>query len=427
MSTADRSIPEGPFAVFAEPQFRWLFAGNAAFFFAMNGQMLTRSILAWHLAGEATALAYINLVVAVPMLIASLVGGAIADRLERRRIVMLGQGLLIACELVVFTLLLLDKLQFWHLMVVGFFAGCAFPFIMPARMAITASVVGVGRMQSAMAFSGGLMNLSRVAGPAVMGLIIASYSLIAASALAVVLYLTAVCCMLGVRPNRPTPSSGPKKALLADIGQGLAYVRHHRPILMCILFGLLPMFVAMPFQNLMVMLAEQSWQQGESAVGTLIAIGGVGGVLGSMWIVHRGETPHRIVFMFGTSLAFALFLGVFAQTPNYHLALLPLLIANVCASAAQTLNSSVVQILVEDEMRGRISSLMMLSFGLMPIGVFPMAIAADHFGAANAVTGSCVLLFVLTVWFYWVSRSLRNLDQTVNRKLGVAASAAANG
>ncbi len=416
-STATPAVSEGTFAVFSEPQYRWLFGGNVAFFFAMNGQMLTRSILAWHLAGDATALAYINLVVAVPMLIASLVGGAIADRLERRRIVILGQALLIVSEILVFALLVFDKLEFWHLMVVGFFAGCAFPFIMPARIAITASVVGVARLQSAMAFSGGLMNLSRVAGPAVMGIIIAKYSLTVATGLALVLYVVAMACMLGVKANRAVQAPGPQKALLADIGVGLSYVRQHRPILMCILFGLLPMFVAMPFQNLMVMLAEQNWQEGESAVGTLIAIGGVGGVLGSMWIVRRGDTPHRIVFMVVTSLAFALFLGLFALTPDYHLALLPLLIANICASASQTLNNSVVQILVEDEVRGRISSLMMLSFGLMPIGVFPMAIAADHFGAGHAIAGACGLLFVLTLGFYLLSGSLRTLDQTVTQKL----------
>ena len=383
----------------------------------MNGQMLTRSILAWHVAGSATALAYINLVVALPMLLASLLGGAITDRIERRQIIVIGQSLLVACEVAILVLLLLDRLQFWHMLCTGFVAGCIFPFIMPARMAITVSVVGPQRIQSAMAFAGGAMNLSRVVGPAVMGVVIASYSVSAAYALASILYVVAVLCMYGVKANYATPAGGGRKSLGADIWQGLTYVRHNRPLLMCILFGLLPVLVAMPFQNILVILVEQAWQRDESAVGTLIAIGGVGGVLGSMWIVRRGESPNRLMFMVATTLGFAVLLGLFAQIADYFLALVLLLVANTFASASQTVNNAITQILVDDEVRGRISSLMMMSFGLMPIGVFPMAIAADHFGAANAITGCCVVLIVVIVMFFLFSPALRSLDHRVKARL----------
>lgn len=383
----------------------------------MNGQMLTRSILAWDLVGEATALAYVNLAVAVPMLFASLLGGAITDRIERRQIVIIGQSLLVVNELFVLTLLLLGKIQFWHLMCMGFVAGCALPFIMPARMAITASVVGRHRMQSAMAFASGAMNLSRVAGPAVMGIVIARYSIAAAYALASVLYLIAIACMFGVKTSRSSIVPMQKKALTTDIVQGLVYVKNNRPLLMCVVFGLLPMLLAMPFQNLLVMLTEQAWQKGESAVGTLIAVGGVGGAIGSLWIVRRGSTPHRLIFMVVSTLVFAVALGMFAQTSNYYIAMLPLLIANICVSSAQTVNSASVQILTDDDMRGRISSLMMMSFGLMPIGVFPMAIAADRFGAANSITGACVVLVILVCLFYMLSSTFRDLDRKVSEKL----------
>ena len=82
--------------MFSIAQFRWLFLGNATFFLAMNGQMLTRTLLAWDLTGSATSLAYINLVVAIPMIFASIVGGAITDRVERRQLVLIGQSLIVA-------------------------------------------------------------------------------------------------------------------------------------------------------------------------------------------------------------------------------------------------------------------------------------------------------------------------------------------
>jgi NADH:ubiquinone oxidoreductase subunit 3 (subunit A) len=117
--------------------------------------------------------------------------------------------------------------------------------------------------------------------------------------------------------------------------------------------------------------------------------------------------------MLGSTLAFGIFLGVFTLTPNFYLALLPLLAANLFANASQTVNNASIQLLVNDAMRGRMSSFMMLSFGLTPIGVFPMAIAADHFGAAHAILGASVILVMLAVGFYFISSTLRQLDHSV--------------
>jgi MFS transporter, DHA1 family, staphyloferrin A biosynthesis exporter len=379
----------------------------------MQGQMLTRTIIAWDLTGQATSLAYINLVVALPMIVASVVGGAITDRVERRQLVIIGQCLIAANEIFILSLLLTDRLEFWHLLCTAFVAGCAFPFIMPARMAITVNAVGPQRLQSAMAFGAGAMNLSRVIGPAIMGVIIAQYSVTAAYFLSVTLYSCAILCMFGVKRSRSSDADSVTKPLMQDITQGFSYIRTNRPVLICLLFGLIPMFIAMPFQNLLVMLAEQAWQVGESGVGTLMAVGGIGGVLGAVWIIRRGDKSQRLHLMLASTAAFGVCLAVFVYTSNFYLALLPLLIANMCMSASQTVNNAAVQLLVEDKMRGRMSSFMMLSFGLTPIGVFPMAIAADRIGAANAIFAACILLVLCVAIFYFLSSTLRNLDNAV--------------
>ncbi|MBT6889873.1 MAG: MFS transporter [Gammaproteobacteria bacterium] len=403
----------GAFAVLSIPEFRWLFFGNVAFFFAMQGQILTRSILAWDLTGSAQSLAYINLVVAIPMMFASMIGGAITDRVERRQLVIVGQCLITGNEIFILSLLVLGQLEFWHLLCTAFIAGCAFPFIMPARMAITVNVVGHERIQSAMAISGGAMNLSRVAGPAMAGLIIAQFSIVAAYIVSTLLYGSAVICMLFVKRNIAIQPEGGKKPLLADIVYGFQYIKVNKPVMVCLLFGLVPMFLAMPFQSLLVMLVEQSWQTGETGIGILMGAGGVGGVLGSIWIARRGDKSERLRLMCVTVIGFAVLLGVFTQTSIFYLALLPLALANLCASAFQTVNNATVQILVDDSVRGRMSSFMMMSFGLTPLGVFPMAIAADSFGAANAILGACIALIVVTAAFIGLSKTLRDIDDTV--------------
>ena len=375
--------------------------------------MLTRTILAWDLTGLAQSLAYINLVVALPMIFASMIGGAVTDRVERRQLIIVGQCLITCNEIFILTMLLLGQLEFWHLLCTAFVAGCAFPFIMPARMAITVNVVGPDRIQSAMAVSGGAMNLSRVVGPAMMGVIISEFSVIAAYVVSTILYASAVFCMFFVKRNKAVQPDGVKKPLLADIIYGFQYVSLNKPVLVCLMFGLVPMFLAMPFQNLLVMLVEQTWQVGESGLGILMGAGGVGGVLGSIWIARRGDRSERLRLMVVTVIGFALFLAVFTQTSVFYLALLPLVLANLCASAFQTVNNATIQILVDDSVRGRMSSFMMMSFGLTPLGVFPMAVAADHIGAANAILGACVALMIITVAFVGLSRTLRTIDNTV--------------
>ena len=383
----------------------------------MQGQILTRTILAWDLTGLAQSLAYINLVVAVPMIFASMIGGAITDRVERRQLIIIGQCLITGNEIFILGLLVMGQLEFWHLLCTAFVAGCAFPFIMPARMAITVNVVGPTRIQSAMAVSSGAMDLSRVAGPAMMGIIISQYSVVAAYIVSSLLYASAVFCMYFVKRNTAPQPEGGQKPLLADIIYGFQYIRRNRPVMVCLLFGLVPMFLAMPFQSLLVMLVEQNWQAGESGLGILMGAGGVGGVLGSIWIARRGDKSERLRLMVLTAIGFALFLAVFTQTSNFYLALLPLILANLCASAFQTVNNATIQILVDDNVRGRMSSFMMMSFGLTPLGVFPMAIAADHFGAANAIMGACVALILMTAAFVGVSKSLRTIDGTVAKAM----------
>ena len=381
----------------------------------MQGQILTRTILAWDLTGLAQSLAYINLVVAVPMIFVSMIGGAITDRVERRRLIIIGQCLITGNELFILGLLVLGHLEFWHLLCTAFVAGCAFPFIMPARMAITVNVVGPTRIQSAMAVSSGAMNLSRVAGPAMMGIIISQYSVVAAYIVSSLLYGSAVFCMLFVKRNTAIQPEGGKKPLLADIIYGFQYISSNKPVLVCLLFGLVPMFLAMPFQNLLVMLVEQNWAVGESGLGILMGAGGVGGVLGTIWIARRGDKTERLRLMVLTAIGFALFLAVFTQTSSFYLALVPLILANLCASAFQTVNNATIQILVDDSVRGRMSSFMMMSFGLTPLGVLPMAVAADHFGAAYAILGACVALVIVTAGFLGLSKTLRTIDGTVQQ------------
>lgn len=401
---------DGTFASLRVPQFRWLFASNLAFFFAMNAQLLVRSYLAYELTRSPLALGFVNLAVAVPMLVISPLGGALADRVERRRLVVAGQTVLLASESTIWLLLLSGRLAFWHMLVSVSVAGCCFPFIMPARQALVANAVGMRSLGNALALSMGAMNAARVLGPVVGGLAISAVGVERTYPISIGLYAGAIACMLRVSPA-PPHGEARARPILDGIREGFRYVRDDRTLAALLLFGIVPMFLAMPFQTLLVVFANDVWHVGSAGFGALQAAAGVGGVLGSLLVARFGQPVRRLRSQLVNLAIFAVALFLFALSPWFRLALPLVLAANVCASVFATQNNTAVQLLIPDRVRGRIMSFMMMSFGLTPLGTLPVSALAQGFGAPVAVGTGAVWLLLVGAGFYLFSPALRRIDE----------------
>ncbi|MBQ78130.1 MAG: hypothetical protein CL692_06075 [Cellvibrionales bacterium] len=398
------------------PSFRLFIASNAAFFLAMQGQVLTRTFLAWELTHDEMSLAYINIAFAVPMLLFSLIGGVLGDRFDRQKIIVIGQLFVVANESWVLMLLFTDSLAFWHLLIAGVLGGTIVPLIMPARSALVYNLVGEKKLGSAMALSSGVVNLSRVLGPAMMGVAISFFSIKGAYIISIFLFTLALFFMAGIhyQPIKKNVSNG---NIRQEIMLGIRYISGYPPLLVCVSFGLLPMLLALPVQNLMVVFADLVWSVGERGLGLLMGVSGLGGVLGSFWVASRGERTDRTQLMLISTASFGLLLIVFALSKNFYLALIPLFLANAAASASQTLNNTMAQILVTDEQRGRVSAFMLMAFGLTPLGVLPMAYLAQLIGIQSSTVVASVALLAAISLFYWQSQYLKQLDSFVTTKL----------
>jgi len=401
----------GPFASLRHQQFRWLYASNILFFFAMNGQFVVRSILAYDLTGSKLALGLINLMVAIPMLVVSPFGGVIADRVERRGLIMAGQAMLLANEVVILILLITGQLAFWHLMAVVFVMGCLFPFIMPARQAIVANIVGRQGLGNAMALQMGGMNAARVVAPVAAGGIVALTSVEWVYVMAVALYSLALLSMTRVDKSPPVAGAGQRR-VFSEMVAGARYVAGDAPVRALMVLSIVPILLAMPFQSLLVVFAEDIWEVGEGGLGVLQAFAGVGGMFGSLYIAWAGNTERKLRLMMASLYAFAGTLFLFALSPWFLLALPLVLIADVFASAFTTTNGTIIQLLIPDEVRGRVMSLMMMTFGLTPLGTLPVSAVAQAFGVRAAVASASVATALLALAIYLLSRSLRGIDAT---------------
>ena len=403
------------------PQFRWLYVSNTTFFLAMQGQLVVRAWLVYSLTGSELALGLVSLMVALSMLGLGPVGGVAADRFERRGLVAAGQATVLVAEAVVLSLLLSGRLDYWHILVQVAVVGAVFPFVMPARNAIVADVVGRRRLTNAMALSMAAVNVTRVVGPAVGGFLIWGAGVNVAYSINTGLYALALAGMMGV--HRAPVAHPSKDSMLHNMRQGFRYVAENRLVLVLLFFGLVPMFLVMPFQTLLVVFAEDIWQVGAGGLGALSGAAGVGGVVGAAFVAWRSNSTRRLRLMMTSVFAFGLFMMGFALSPWFWLGL-PLVLAGSAFQAIYTtLNNTAIHVLIPDSVRGRVSGFLTMSFSLPMLGVAPISALAEVWGAPLAVGLASLLAVVVAIVFYLASADLRRMDVLIRRAFRDAARA----
>lgn len=403
-------------STFKQPQFSWLFASNMAFFLAMGAQAIVRAWLAFKLTESELALGMVMFAVAIPMFLLAPIGGAIADRTDRRNVIVAGQLVVLLSEIAIWLLILFNQLKFWHLVCAAGMNGCVFPFIMPARNAIIVNIVGKSGLGSAMAINMAGMNTTRILGPAVAGILIDAVGVSNTYLFGILLYTMGLLCITRVESFLPV--AGLKgTSVKKNIEEGFQHVRENRLLLILLLFGVVPMFLALPFQNLLVVFADKIWDVGSKGLGLLSAAAGIGGVVGSFWVAALGDTHRRLGRMMFSMIAFGFFLFCFAFSPYFPLGLFFVFVANIFVSIYSTLNSTAIQLLIPDQVRGRISSFLMMSFSLPMLGVLPITAVAEVYGAPVAVGSASVLAVLVALLFYLSSRALRNMDAEIRTAL----------
>ena len=400
----------------AAPEFRWVFASNVFFFMAMSGQSLVRPWLAFELTQSPLALGVVSAAVAIPMLLLAPFGGVLADRMERRNLILSAQTLAISSELIILVLLLNDRLEYWHLVVSAGMMGCAFPLIMPARQAIVVNIVGKRGLGSAVALNMSGVNVTRVLGPAMAGFLIPAVGIEGVYELNLGLYVVALLVMTRVQ-RVPPPLQAKTSTITSDLVGGFRYVWSNRLVLILLIYGLVPLFLAMPFQTLLVVFAQDVWDVGSTGLGILNASAGIGAVAGSAYIAGRDGNAGRIRLMMLSAIVFGGLLAGFAASPWFLPAVGLVFVANIFGSMFGTLNNTAIQLLVPDSVRGRISSFLMMSFSLPLLGTLPVTALAERVGAPIAVGVSSLLAVAATVIFYLASRNLRDLDARVREAM----------
>lgn len=390
--------------------FQYLFAGNVGFFFGMSMMMLLRGWLVIDKWDSPSLLAVLMLTMAGPMLLLSPIAGVVTDRVDKRKILLAAQSSLVLSNGVIAALILMGTITFWQLMVVSTLSGIAFSFNMPGRQAMIAQLVPREQLLNAMALSTAMMNASRIVAPPIAGLLVSPIGIGGAYVLTTCFYVASVVATYALPA---VPSKRERTfTFLEDLVGGFSYIRRTPLLLALILFATVPMIFAMPYVLLMpVFASDRVWDVGSGGLGVLQAATGVGGLVGALIVANLDSYPKKSRLLLAGGLAFGGFLILFAYSPSYYVALALLGAVGFGSMIAMTVNNTSIQLIIPDEVRGRVMSVMMMTWGLMPLGGVPAGIAAEHIGVRPVVAVGGALCVVAVLILFATLSAFRTLDE----------------
>lgn len=412
------------FTSLGEREYAWFFAGNLAFFMGMQMQMILRGYLAFDITGNATSLGWIAASVAIPMLLVAPFGGVTADRMNKRTLLIVTQSLAALASFVIAFLIIVELIEFWHLVSISFGTGLLFSFNMPARQSLVPALVPQHKLMNAISLQMGGMNVTRIFAPAVGGLLIAPMGVGWVYALTTVLFVIAVASEFHL-PKAGMVSQEARKAFFVDLGDGFRYIAREPTIRLLMTAALVMPLFGFPVQQMLPVFAEDVFHKGGVGLGLLAAATGVGGLAGAMIAANLESQPYKGRLMFIGGLLMGTFTLAFAASSMFLLALVFLASMGVGQMLFQATNNTVIQAMAPAEVRGRVMSVMMMSFGLMPLGVVPVTIAADRIGAPTSLAISACFLLGSLVLLWGLSPRLRQLRLDVFEKAELSAVRAA--
>jgi MFS family permease len=379
----------------------------------MHMQMFARSLLVYRLTGSAAILGALALANAVPMLLLALFGGVIADRVQKKYVVLAGHIVSAAVSLGVALTLTTGYLSaentgsWWVLMASSAFQGAIMGLTMPSREAIIREIVPAEQLLNAISLNTMGMNSLRLFAPGLTGILIDAFDFKSVYYVMTGLYLLAALFM-AILPHTSRIATG-SIHVLAEVKEGFRYIRGQTTILFILLFLLLGIVLSMPYTLLMPVFCDDILKVGATGMGYLMSISGAGAVVGSLVLASLPNRRRGLMFI-GSSLFLSLALTAFSFSASWNVSLTLIIFVGLGQSGQMTLAGTLIQYYVDPTYLGRVMSILMMQFGLISFGTFAAGLLTEAVGVQWAVGGFAMGLILLSVLVLAFVPRLRNLD-----------------
>lgn len=380
------------FASLAEPNFRSYFAGQSISMIGTWMQMIAQAWLVLELTGSAL---WVGLVVAaqtVPMLVFGPYGGLVADRADKRHLLVVLQLVmgLLAAMLAVLTVT--GWVEVWHVFALAAALGATDAFEKPTRQSFLIEIVGPESVRNAVSLNSVMVNVARVIGPAAAGLIIAAGGLGLCFGLNAVSYVPVAALLARMDPSR-LRSVPPQPRERGQVRAGLAYVRGERelwvPLVMMAVMGCF----TYEFQVTLSYLAKAEFAGDSRTFGFMTAAMGVGAVVGGLYTAARGRTG--VVTLIRSAVLFGVLIVALALAPTVAVSLVLLVPVGAASVSLMARGNATLQLAADPAMRGRVMALWLVAFlGTTPIGGPVAGWVSSTFGARWGLALGAVACFV---------------------------------
>lgn len=321
---------------------------------------------------------------ALPVVVFSLTGGVLADRVDRRRLLIFTQTVAMILALLLAVLTHTGLVRIWHIYAITFLTGAATTFDLPARTALIPSLVARENLSNAFALNVTLRQTATLVGPFFAGVLIAALGLSGSYFINAASYLGVIVCLAAMRV-RATEAPARKESTWQAMKGGLRFVGGHSVIL-----GLLGMDTCVnvfsAHRLLAPVFARDILNVGPQGLGALLGAPAIGALIGSSIIIGIGTPKKSGQLLLWVTAVYALLLCAFALSRSFALSLLICFFIGALDSIGETLRVTLIQLITPDAMRGRVQSLVhIFVFGIPLLGQGPMGALGSAIGAAGAV------------------------------------------
>ena len=336
----------------------------------------------------------------LPILLFTLIGGVVADRRDRRHMMLTSQILQMIVAFILAGLVVTGLIKVWMVVTLSFISGCGQAFGGPAYQSLIPTLVGKEHLPNAVALNSIQFNLARVIGPIVAGVTLAAFGMEACFGLNGISFLFVIAAILALRDVHVPPMA--TESMVDQMKGGLRYVRHSYNLKAVMALGFTGAFLGLPLLTFLPVIVKDVFQQDVGFYSRMMTFSGAGAVTGALVVAYLGKHRHigRLLLIFLGLFGMAMVSFALSRTPVLSASIL--FIAGALLVMSFALTTSLAQLLAPPELRGRVVSIYMLAFrGGSPLGGLASGWLVTQVGSApkvlmvNGITLTAVALFFL--------------------------------
>lgn len=408
-------IPSGiqrTFQALANRPFRFLWFGLLFAQAAMQINIVSRAWLAYTISGSAFALGIVAFARGLPLSIFSLLGGATADRSNKRTLLIMVQFGLGGLAAIIALLVHFKVIRIWHMAVIGLLQGIISAFNSPVRQALIPILVDDKMLPSALALGSTTINLNRAIAPAFAGVLLTLHPALAFDSVAIFYIVSGF--LLFRLPKTETSKTSKTGNVFTDIGEGFAYLFRNRNLILILVMAFIPTMIWRPFRELLPVFQQTVLNVNPSALGVMYTVVGIGALVGSLAAASLSPTLDKRFIQGVAGLVLAGFITAFSISKLFPLSLFFLMVIGLTGQGYMTINSIFLMQTADADYYGRVMSVYLLNFSLAPIAILGTGYLVDRFGLVGTEMTAGIILTLVMIIFLSLRRRLALPERTGN-------------